>query len=121
MSHNQCDCSFHAFDPAETASLSWWARLRAISLGDSSSWSIHFIAACPSAVADSAAPINHKKKPTQSNTTPELIRLRLTTNAGREVELLIIVLISERVTDPRVGSHHAHARAGKASPRPGES
>jgi hypothetical protein len=92
LRHNQGDCSRHAFEPAETASLSWWARLRATSLGDSSSWLIHFMAAWPSAVADSAAPINHKKKPTHSNTTPELIKLRLTSSGGREVEWLTMVL-----------------------------
>jgi hypothetical protein len=52
------------------------------------------MAARPSAVADSAAPTHHKKKPTQSNTTPELIRLRLISNVGREAELLIMILIS---------------------------
>jgi hypothetical protein len=60
------------------------------------------MAAWAIAVPESAAPTNHKKKPTQANTTPELIKLRLTSNSGREVELLIMVLISERVAEPVV-------------------
>ena len=38
-------CSCQALEPAETASLNWWARRRAISLGDSSNCEIHFMAA----------------------------------------------------------------------------
>jgi hypothetical protein len=93
------DFSCQAFEPAETASLNCWARRRAISLGDSSNCLIHFMTACANAVADSPAPKSHMKKPTQSNTTPDVIQLRLSSSAGREVELLIIVLISEHVVD----------------------
>ena len=78
------------------------------------------MAAWANAVPESAAPINHKKKPMQSNTTPEVIQLRLISNGGRELGFLIMVLTFERVADPRWLFHHALVRLGRASPRPGE-
>jgi hypothetical protein len=97
--NNQWDWSRHAFEPADAATFNWCARLRAISLGDSSNCAIQFLAALASAVPDRTAPITHTKKPTHSNTKPELSKPLLTWNAGREVELLIMFLLFERIAD----------------------
>ena len=51
------------------------------------------MAACANAVPDSAAPMSQRKKPMQSNAMPEVIHPRLTSNGGREMELLIVVLL----------------------------
>jgi hypothetical protein len=98
-------------------------RLRAISLGDSSQCAIQFLVARPSAVADTTAPISHITPPTHRRTRPPRSVPVSTSNAGRGVELLIVVpFTSEWVANATIGgrdgSHHALIHpAGRHSAR----